>query len=59
MLLGTKMDDILEIFGRVKGLLRDFQFWFAIMSLKKINAVRLLLQSYNNNFYANDDVEED
>ena len=54
------MDDILEIFGRVKGLLKDFQFWFAIiMSLKKINAVRLLLQSYNNNFYANDDVEED
>ena len=53
------MDDILEIFGRVKGLLRDFQFWFAIMSLKKINAVRLLLQSYNNNFYAKDDAEED
>ena len=23
------------------------------------NAVTLLLQSYNNNFYANDDVEED
>ena len=53
------MDDILEIFGRVKGLLRDLQFWLTIMSLKKINAVRLLLQSYNNNFYANDDVEED
>ena len=52
------MDDILEIFGRVKGLLRDLQFWFAIMSLKKINAVRLLLQSYNN-FYAKDDAEED